>query len=401
MPTDLDVSTARRIALAAQGFSAPRPRGKVTREHLRKVLGHVGLIQIDSVNVLVRSQELPLFSRLGKHSRSLIPDATADGELFEYWGHEAAHIPTEHHHLFRWRMAEAGTTSYWKYWMDDLDEFRPNFLDEVLERVKSDGPLVAGDVRTRTGPKGTWWDWDHGKRALELLFYRGDITATRRPKDFARVYDIASRTIPSHALARQTPSDNDARRELLRLASRSLGVATLKDLADYYRQKPTVCRPLVEELVASGELSPVRVQGWKEPAFLARDAVMPRKVNARALLSPFDSLVWFRPRVERLFDFVYRIEIYVPEPQRVYGYYVLPFLLGEQLVARVDLKADRQQGVLRVNGAFGEKGIDVDKVADALADELSLMADWLGLSDVVIGQRGNLSRQLKQHARRR
>ncbi len=362
---------------------------------------HVGLVQIDSVNVLVRSQELPLFSRLGAHPRSLISDATADGELFEYWGHEAAHIPTKHHHLFRWRMAEADSTSYWKYWWADLDKFRPNFIDEVLERVRVDGPLVAGDVRTRNGPKGTWWDWDHGKRALELLFYRGDITATRRPNDFARMYELTSQRLPRAVLEVSTPTEADARRELLRLASKSLGIATAKDLADYYRQKATPCRPLIEQLVESGDLQRVKVQGWKDPAYLAKGAKIPRTVDARALLSPFDSLVWFRPRVERLFNFHYRIEIYVPEPQRVYGYYVLPFLLGDSLVGRVDLKADRQSGTLRVNGSFAEDAVDRNTVASALAEELKLMAEWLGLSDVTVGTKGNLSRPLRQFLRSR
>jgi hypothetical protein len=382
----LSLAQARRIALAAQGFTDPRPTGRVDRRHLRRVLDRMGLIQIDSVNVLARSQELPLFARLGPHPRSLIGDATAAGELFEYWVHEACHVPVEHHHLYRWRMQSDHR------WGDvrRLAERRPGFVDEVYRRVEAVGPIAASELEQRVGPKGSWWDWDDGKVALEHLFWSGRIAAVRRPTDFARLYDIAERVIPADVLARPTPSEHEARKELLVMAARHHGVGTADDLADYHRQKPHVCRPLLLELVEEGRLLHVQVEGWGKPTYLHPDAAVPKRVAARALLSPFDPLVWHRDRVERLFGFRYRIEIYVPQPKRRYGYYVLPFLLGDRLVARTDLKADRQRRVLMVQGAFAEPGAPVDEVADALAAELHLMAGWLGLERVEVGSRGNL-----------
>jgi uncharacterized protein YcaQ len=382
----LSLAQARRIALAAQGFTDPRPTGRVDRRHLRRVLDRMGLIQIDSVNVLARSQELPLFARLGPHLRSLIGDATAAGELFEYWVHEACHVPTEHHHLYRWRMQ---SDHRWGA-VRGLDERRPGFVDEVYRRVEAEGPVAASDLEQRVGPKGSWWDWDDGKVALEHLFWSGRIAAVRRPTDFARLYDIAERVIPADVLARPTPTEHEARKELLELAARHHGVGTADDLADYHRQKPHVCRPLLLELVEEGRLLHVQVEGWGKPTYLHPGAAVPRRVAARALLSPFDPLVWHRDRVERLFGFRYRIEIYVPQPKRQYGYYVLPFLLGDRLVARADLKADRQRRVLMVQGAFVEPGVPVDEVADALAAELHLMAGWLGLERVEVGSRGDL-----------
>ena len=386
MTGQLSLAQARRIALAAQGFTDPRPTGRVDRRHLRRVLDRMGLIQIDSVNVLARSQELPLFARLGPHPRSLIGDATAAGELFEYWVHEACHVPVEHHHLYRWRMQSDHR------WGDvrRLAERRPGFVDEVYRRVEAVGPIAASELEQRVGPKGSWWDWDDGKVALEHLFWSGRIAAVRRPTDFARLYDIAERVIPADVLARPTPSEHEARKELLVMAARHHGVGTADDLADYHRQKPHVCRPLLLELVEEGRLLHVQVEGWGKPTYLHPDAAVPKRVAARALLSPFDPLVWHRDRVERLFGFRYRIEIYVPQPKRRYGYYVLPFLLGDRLVARTDLKADRQRRVLMVQGAFAEPGAPVDEVADALAAELHLMAGWLGLERVEVGSRGNL-----------
>jgi uncharacterized protein YcaQ len=393
----LSLDEARRLALAAQGFAAPRPRGRVDRRHLRRTLDHMGIIQIDSVNVLVRSQELPLFARLGPHPRTLIADATAAGELFEYWVHEASHVPTEHHHLHRWQMAR---DHKWGRFMQ-LEQRRPGYVDEVYRRVAAEGPIAAGDLEARVGKKGTWWDWDDGKVALEHLFWSGRISAWRRPTDFARMYDLAERIIPAHVLARPTPTEAEARKELLVLAARHHGVGTLDDLTDYHRQKSTPCRVLIDELVEEGRLEQVAVEGWRKPAYRHPDVMLPRRVEARALLSPFDPVVWNRDRAERLFGFRYRIEIYTPAPKRQHGYYVLPFLLGDELVARVDLKADRQHGVLRVPGAFAELGVAVDEVAEALAAELSLMADWLQLDTVEVGgrdaaARGDLAWPLQQ-----
>ena len=350
----------------------------------------VGLIQIDSVNVLVRSQELPLFARLGPHPRTLIAEATAAGELFEYWAHEAAHVPVAHHHLHRFKMELGRTKPSWKRFLE-LQQRRPNFVAEMLLRIETGGPVVAGDVTERVGPKGTWWDWDDGKVALEYLFLTGEITARRRSSDFARVYDVTHRVLPAEVVNRPTPTEAESRKELLVLAITSLGVGTVADLCDYHRQNVPKARPFVNELVEEGRLLPIRVDGWTQPAFLDPKYRLPRWIKASSLLSPFDSLVWNRERNERLFDFHYRIEIYVPEPKRKYGYYVLPFMHHGEMVARVDLKADRQNGALLAKGVYGEPGIPTDDVAEALAAELRSMARWLGLARVEVGDKGDIA----------
>ncbi len=396
--TEVSLASARRIALAAQGFALPRPSGRVDRRHLRKVLDHIGLIQIDSVNVLARSQELTLFSRLGNHPRSLIPDATTNGELFEYWCHEASHLPTSMHRLVRWRMEDARNGTMWPG-LQRFAKSKSQFVQEVRDRVFNDGPLVAGDVKTRTGPKGSWWDWDDGKAALEYLFWTGEITAQRRPNDFARMYFAPQHVLPKEVLKAKTPTEFEARSELLLLAAKSLGIATASDLLDYHRQKPGPAKPVLAELVEQGNLEQVRVEGWRDVAYILPSVSTPRSINSRALVSPFDSLVWCRPRIERLWDFNYRIEIYTPEHKRVYGYYVLPFVLGDRIVARVDLKADRQAGALLVHGAYSEPGIDVKHVVSELAEELKLMALWLGLDAVKVGDKGDLSSALSRVCR--
>jgi uncharacterized protein YcaQ len=388
----LSLQRARRIALAAQGFADPRPAGKVDRRHLRRVLDRIGLIQIDSVNVLVRSQELPLFARLGPHPRTLIPDATASRELFEYWVHEASHVPTAHHHLHRWKMEHA-QRHMWRA-IRTLGERRPGFVEEVFERVRDGGPVASGDLGPRDRPKGSWWDWDDSKMALEWLFWCGRLGATRRNGDFARVYDLPDRLIPAAVLSRATPPESEARKELLAMAARHLGIATFGDLADYHRQKLTPCRPLLRELVEEGRIVPVAVEGWREPGYLDPAAREPRSIAARALLSPFDPIVWNRDRAERLFGFRYRIEIYTPAPKRQYGYYVLPFLLGDQLVGRVDLKADRARSALVAHGAYTEPGVPAEAIAGELMEELVSMAGWLGLERVEVGPRGELSAAL-------
>lgn len=391
--SELTVPQARRIALAAQGFNDPKPAGRVDRRHLRRVFDRMGVVQIDAVNVLVRSQELPLFARLGPHPRTLIEDATRDRELFEYWVHEASHVPVGMHPLLRWSMAQPHR---WDSVNRRMERERPGYVDEVLARIRDDGPLVAGDLKQRVGPKSPWWDWDDGKMALEYLFFKGVLTATRRPADFARVYDLTERVIPADVLDRPAPSEDEARKELLVLAARHHGVGTLGDLTDYHRQKIPPCRPLVAELVEEGRLAETSVEGWTKPAYRHPDAAIPRRVRARALLSPFDPVVWNRDRAERLFGFAYRIEIYTPKPQRQYGYYVLPFLLGDELVGRVDLKADRNTGRLLVQSAFAEPGVDRGHVAAELAAELASMAEWLGLdSDLVVADRGDLAGDLR------
>lgn len=395
----LSLAEARRVALAAQGFTEPRQTGRVDRRHLRRVLDRMGLIQIDSVNVLVRSQELPLFARLGPHPRSLIADATRDGELFEYWVHEASHAPTALHPSMRWKMA---SDHRWTG-VNDVVRRRPALVDDVLDRLSAEGPLTAGDLAQRQGPKGQWWDWDDGKVVLEYLFWTGQVSARRRDSDFARLYDLAERLIPADVLARPTPSEDEARRDLVLLAARHLGVGTLADIADYHRQRMTRIRGIVADLVAAGELVEVTVEGWDRPAYMIPGTPIPRAVTARAMLSPFDPVVWFRDRTERLFDFTYRIEIYTPEPKRRFGYYVLPFLLGDELVGRFDLKADRQAGRLLVKASWVEPGHDTParrtEIARAAVDELRMMAMWLGLDDLEAADRGDLAVAVRAAAR--
>ena len=388
---ELSNAQARRLALGAQGFNDPRPSGRVDRRHLRRVVDRMGLIQIDSVNVLVRSQELPLFARLGPHPRTLIDDATRQGDLFEFWVHEACHVPIELYPLQRWAMHGHARWKSLRSWAAANDRLVAN----VLDRVRADGPLVASDLAMRDRPKGTWWDWDDGKLALEHLFRTGEVAARRRPNDFARLYDLAERVIPVDVLAQPGPSAHEAKKELLVRAARHHGVGTASDLADYHRLSHT--RTLLAELVEEERLVPVAVEGWSKPAFMRPDAVIPRRVAARALLSPFDPVVWNRERIERLFGFRYRIEIYVPAAKRQYGYYVLPFLLGDELVARVDLKAERKSTTLRVQSAFGEPGIDERYIADELAAELGVMAAWLGLdAGIEVAARGDLAPALKR-----
>jgi uncharacterized protein YcaQ len=356
------------------------------------VLDRMGLIQIDSVNVLVRSQELPLFARLGPHPRTLIADATAAGELFEYWVHEASHVPTEHHHLHRWQMQSDHKWS--RYW--DLHQRRPGFIDDVLRRIEREGPIAAGDLSERVGKKGQWWDWDDGKVALEHLFWKGQVSATRRPADFARLYDLTERVVPAHVLERPAANEREARKELLEMAARHHGVGTVTDLADYHRQKNYVAKPLLDELVEEGRLVAARVEGWDKPAFLHPTARLPRRIGACALLSPFDPVCWNRDRSERLFGFHYRIEIYTPAPKRTYGYSVLPVLWGDALVGRLDMKADRANGALLIHGAFAEPGVPRNAVAVDVAGELVSMAEWLGLDRVEVGRRGDLADDLRR-----
>ena len=394
---ELSASQARRIALHAQGLAERRPEGRVDRRHVRRVLDRIGLIQIDSVNVLVRSQEMPLFARLGAHPRDLLPRMAGDVEIVEYWCHEASLVPIALWPLLRWRM-ERATEEMWAG-VAALGRDDPGYVRAVLEEVRERGPLTAGDLSDPGDRAQSMWGWSRGKRALEHLFWSGRITARRRPADFARLYDLTERVIPAEVLAQAAPAEDDAKRELLALAARSLGVATVRDLCDYHRLNVPRARHLVAELVDEERLTPVRVRGWSEPAFLHPQAHLPRWVRGRALLSPFDSLVWERARTERLFGFRYRIGIYTPAAKRVHGYYVLPFLLGDRLVARVDLKADRGEGALLVQGAHTEPGHAGADTAAALAAELWTMAGWLGLERVRVTDRGDLAPALASASR--
>jgi len=406
---DLSAEQARRLALAAQGFGRPRPEGRVDARHLRRAIDDVGLLQLDSVNVFLRSHYMPLFSRLGPYPREAL-DRLAwheDGQgktrrarrrdLFEYWGHEASLLPVELQPLLRWRMARAGELA-WKG-VRRIGAEAPELLEFVLGEVRDRGPLRASDLALegRERQPGEMWSWSEEKTALEYLFFSGQLCAARRV-NFERLYDLPERVLPPQVLAAPTPTQDEAQRQLLLVAAKRLGVATEPDLGDYFRLPRTESKARVAELVEEGELIPVRVEGWSPTAYVTRErpASLRRAAGARALLTPFDSLVWARERTERLFGLRYRIEIYVPAPKRVYGYYVLPFLLGGRLVARVDLKSDRQAGVLRVQSAFAEPGDDAAIVAPELAAELRQLSEWLGLGGVSVGRKGDLAAPLRR-----
>jgi len=397
----LTVGAARRAALAAQGFADARPSGAPTRRHLQRVLQRTRLLQLDSVNVAVRAHYAPVFSRIGGYDLGMLDEAAWAGNarrprLFvEYWAHMAAMIPIEDWPLFRWRMRRIEGRGWHR--MDEVTRRAPGMVDELLDAVKALGPIGAGALERQLGARNGdrqkgWWGWSECKIICEWLFDTGRLTtATRR--GFERLYDLPERVLPAHIRDVEIP-EPEAVRTLVERAAVSLGVATEPDLRDYFRLRPETSRPAVRELVEAGRLEPVTVDGWRHQAYRHVDAKIPRTVRARALLCPFDPLIWERDRTERLFDFHYRIEIYVPEPKRVYGYYVYPFLLDDRIVARVDLKADRKAGVLRVPGAFSEPDVDVGRVTVELAAELRVMAGWLGLDGVAVGERGDLAAPL-------
>jgi uncharacterized protein len=385
-PLPISSRDARRIALAAQGFGRSLP-DPVTATQLRRTVERLHLFQIDSVNVVTRAHYLPAFSRLGAYNRGLLErDAWGpkrQRRLFEYWAHEASLVPLDLHPLLRWRMAaaERGEVGY-----QQLRRFateRRAEVDAVLARIVAEGALSAADFDNGASRSG-WWTWSHAKLALEWLFWAGKITTATRRGSFARVYDVPERVLPSDVLALPTPSVADAQRALIERSARSLGLATAADLRDYFRLKPHEGDHAIRDLAEAGTLVPVRVAGWNQRAWMHCDARLPRRIRGAALLAPFDPLVWERGRAERLFDFRYRIEIYVPQHRRTHGYYVLPFLLDEALVARVDVKADHQAGVLRAHRITLEPGASDDTV-ERLGAELERMADWLGLGAVHLG----------------
>jgi uncharacterized protein len=393
----ISAAQARRVAIAAQGLADRRPQGRLDRRHVRKIFDRVGLVQIDSVNVLARSHEIVLFSRLGPYQRGVLDRMVHDGELFEYWAHEASYIPAEHQPLLRFKMER-------DHWVSKsvarLEAERPGYLQAVLDEVRDNGPLSAGELKDPGKKKGPWWGWAHGKWALEVMLFRGDLAARRRP-NFEREYDLPERMLPAHVVAMPRPTDTAARAALAEMAAASMGVATEADIADYYRMGRTALKPIIEQMVGEGRLIAVQVEGWTRPAYMVPNTRMPRRVNARSVLTPFDSLVWSRERTERLFDFRYRIEIYTPAPKRVYGYYVLPFLLGDELVGRVDLKADRKASALLVQAAWMELGVPEREVAHELADELREVATWLELDRITVVGRGDLSPALTKALRTR
>ena len=394
MVETLSHSHARRIALAAQGFADQRPTTP-TRRHLIATIERLALLQIDSVNVVSRSHYLPLFSRLGAYPRPLLEDLAWGRKpvLFEYWGHEASLMPLDLQPLLRWRMEDARNgVGVWKGVSKFLSEHRP-FIDTALAAIRERGPLSAGELELGERGQGGWWGWSEAKRATECLFWAGELTTATRRGTFERVYGLPKKVLPKAIWSATTPSREEAHRILLRRAARAMGVATERDLRDYFRMGLADARRGVAELVEAGDLTPVEVQGWDQPAYLAPGAQRPRAIKANALLSPFDNLIWFRERAERLFDVRIRLEIYTPAHKRTHGYYVLPFLQGEAITARVDLKADRKAGVLRVLSAHREPAANA-ATASALAAELRLMAGWLGLAGVAVAPSGDLASSL-------
>ena len=397
MPKEtLTAGEARRIALAAQGFGASRPTGPVTRRQLLKLIERLGVIQIDSVNVVSRTHYLPAFSRLGAYPRELLEEVAwaSKRPLFEYWAHEASLLPLTSQPLFRWRMQDARDgVGLWKG-VARFRRERAEFVEKVLSEIATRGPMSASELEMGHKGAGGWWGWSEAKRAVEGLFWTGELTTATRRGTFERVYGLPENVLPRTVLDAPTPSREDAQRELLRIASRAMGVATAKDLRDYFRMPAEGARMRLAELVEDGSLLPVTVRGWREPAYLDPVARWPRRIDAQALLSPFDNLIWFRERTERMFGVRYRIEIYTPADKRTHGYYVLPFLEGDALTARVDLKADRKAGVLIVQASHAEPWA-TDATPVRLAAELKLMAGWLGLEWVRVEPRGDLAGALE------
>ena len=397
MTSSLSLVQARRTALAAQGFLFPNREGRATWSRMSKSIEQLKLLQIDSVNVLVRSHYLPVFSRVGAYDHATLDARTFHNPkrtMFECWSHEASLVPLKLHPFMRWRM-ERARNNHGKYGsMSRFAQDEKGFLKNVLDFIARNGPTAVSDFPDSGKGVGGWWGWSKGKMAFETLFDQGFITTAARPS-FERIYDLTEKVIPPGILQLPTPNEAETFCHLLDLSGRALGIATEFDLRDYFRLPVAETKVALAELVEAGTLIPVNVEGWKHQAYMHATTKVPRKAGGMALVSPFDPLVWERSRAERLFNFHYRIEIYTPAEKRRYGYYVLPFLMGDRFAARVCLKADRQAGVLRANASFLEPHADMGETAEALANELHLMASWLGLSGVEAGSKGNLARHLK------
>ncbi|CAM3244941.1 winged helix-turn-helix domain-containing protein [Mycobacterium colombiense] len=399
----LSAAQARRIAVAAQGFTEPRPGGEITRAHLKRLISRIQVLQLDSVSVAVRAHYAPVFSRLGPYDRDVL-DRAAWGPrssrlLAEYWAHEAALMAVEDWPLLRWRMRQYSHGR----WGTHIVKANPRLADEIVAAIAELGPSTAGQIEAHLAAeprrkKGTWWTRSDTKWVAEALFSAGVLTTATRV-GFARHYDLVERVLPAAVLAREV-DDDEAIRELTLRAATALGVGTEADIRDYFRLSAQQVKPAIAALVATGDIEPVDVDGWSAPAHLRAGRTVPRADRGTALLCPFDPLIFFRPRVERLFEFHYRIEIYTPAAKRQYGYYVWPLLMDGRLVARVDLKADRAADSLRVLGAFGEPDVPRARVAAALAGELESMASWLGLGGFSVAGPGDLSGELRAAAKR-
>ena len=395
----LTAAQARRVAVAAQGFTEPKPRGPVTRAHLRRLISRIQVLQLDSVSVAVRAHYAPVFSRLGPYDRDVLDRAAWNHSarsprlLVEYWAHEAALMAVDDWPLLRWRMREYRHGR----WGTEIVKENPQLADDIVAAVAELGPSTAGQIEAHLGAeprgaKGPWWDRSDTKWVTEALFAAGVLTTATRV-GFARHYDLTENVLPPEVVARDV-DDDEAVRELTLRAATALGVGTEADIRDYFRLSAPQVKPAIAKLVADGEVERVEVDGWPAPAYLRAGQSVPRRDRGTALLCPFDPLIWFRPRVQRLFQFHYRIEIYTPAAKREFGYYVWPFLLDGRLVGRVDLKAERARDALHVVGAFVEPGESGARVVGALAAELTTMAAWLGLGAVTVGDRGHLASTL-------
>ncbi len=400
--TQLSAAEARRLAISAQGLGRPHPERAGNSDIIRTV-SSLGLLQIDSVNVLVRAHYMPLFSRIGAYDVAALERAAYRGQrrrFFEYWAHEASLVPVALHPNFRWRMDDARNGIGTYSGIANFGRENPRAIADVLAEIRDRGALAASDIQGSTGGKSGWWGWSDAKRAVEWLFWSGAVTTARREvAGFTRVYDLPERVLHADIVNAPTPDRAAAQRALIRHASQALGVATSGDLRDYFRLPAADTPARIAELVEAGELIPVAVEGWKQQAYLAPHARIPRAVNATALLSPFDPLVWRRERAERLFDFHYRIEIYTPAEKRQYGYYCLPFLFGDTIAGRLDLKADRAAQTLRIEAAHLEPGQDAGQACAAMATELRRMAQWLGLAGIKISRKGSAASELNRCCR--
>jgi uncharacterized protein len=396
MTDTLSAAEARRIALAAQGLGA-RPKGAPTHRHLMSMVERLGVVQIDSVNVVSRTHYLPAFSRLGAYPREALEDAAWGKKpaLLEYWAHEASLIPVADQPLFRWRMEDARNgVGVWRGVAHFLSH-RRDLIDRALDQIRDRGPLTASELDFGKEGHGGWWGWSEAKRAVECLFWTGELAAATRRGNFERVYGLPESVLPHAVFNSATPDRSAAQRALILKAARALGVATERDLRDYFRMGLADTRARLAELVEGGALTPVTVKGWREPAYLDPAARTPRRIGGQALLSPFDNAIWFRERTERMFGVRVKLEIYTPAHQRTHGYYVLPFLEGDAITARVDLKADRKASALLVQASHSEPWA-TKATPERLAAELRLMAGWLGLETVRVQPKGDLAKDLAE-----
>ena len=398
-PDTLSLGEARRIAIAAQRIEQGAARDVATRADVRRLIVKLGVLQIDSVNVLARAHTLPIYARLGVYDRADLNALAYGGKkrrLFEYWGHAASLMPVEMQPLFRWRMKDALAGKNIYNGLRDFAQANGSLIRGLLREIEQRGPSAVGDFSSHGNRKSGWWGWSDAKSALEWLFWTGQLTTATRRANFERIYDIPDRVLPDHVLAAPEPSAAEAKRALIEHSSRALGIGTEACLRDYYRLSASDARQAIRDLVEAGMLQEVSVDCWTTPAYVHTEARWPKVSSARALLAPFDPIVWHRGRAEALFGAHIRIELYTPQHKRTHGYYVLPFLFGDRVVGRVDLKAEREAETLSVLSAHCEPGIAAEEFVAALADEIRLMARWLGLPRIEVSRTGDAAAALQK-----